>query len=171
LFIILFFNLKLYYAFAGRPLRLPARFLETALTDGFIAVAFAFAGRPLRFAGAVTGADAVAFAFAGRPLRFAGAVTGADAVAFAFAGRPLRFAVAVTGADAVTFFLRPLRFAVATSSVADAPIGFLRLTNLYPPFNRFSLRIVPHPLTNFLRLSLFVAIIIVFFLFLLICCF
>jgi hypothetical protein len=155
------------YAFAVlRVLRLPLRFV-VAGTEGFIATIFAFAGRPLRFAGA----DAVVvvittFAFAGRPLRFAGAVT--VATIFAFAGRPLRFAGAVITTFSVivvtvfAFAGRPLRFA-GVVAVADAvPTALLRLTNVYPCFNRLVFKIVPHPLTNVVRLVLFVLVAITF---------
>jgi hypothetical protein len=155
-----------------RLLRLPLRFV-VAGTEGFIATTFAFAGRPLRFAGVVT--VATIFAFAGRPLRFAGAVT--VATIFAFAGRPLRFAGAVAvvitflgrpaflfaGAVAVviTFLGRPA-FLFAGAVAVAVPNAFLRLTNVYPCFNRLVFKIVPHPLTNVVRLVLFVLVAITF---------
>ena len=48
-------------------------------------------------------------------------------------------------------------------AVADAvPTALLRLTNVYPCFNRLVFKIVPHPSTNVVRLVLFVFVAITF---------
>jgi hypothetical protein len=137
--------------FLGRP---AFRLLVADTGAVIVVVVTTFLGRPaLRFAGAVI--VVVVTTFLGRPAeRFEGAV--AVAVVTTFLGRPaFRFAGAVIVVVVTTFLGRPaLRFAGAVA-VAEAPATRLRLTNVYPCFNRFVFKIVPHPLTNVLRLELF----------------